>query len=262
MPPEWRWPALDRPLVIAGAVSLVLALLLLGLSVVDPVQILGISRWLKPAKFLLSFVPFFWTLAVLVPPLGARPLAAAVRWGTIGMMAIEIAAIAGQSARGTTSHFNEATPFDTAVFQAMGLAIVVNTLLIAALLAWYLWRPPAWDRAVVLGIRLGLLVFLLGSAEGVMMIGQMSHSVGVADGGPGLPLVNWSTVGGDLRVAHFLGLHAMQLLPLAAVAVTWLLPRGSARMRLALVAGFAALYLAVMVAVFAQAMAGRPLVAA
>lgn len=262
LPRDGRLPALDGPLLVAGAVSLVLGVALLGLAAVDPVEILGISRWLKPAKFLLSFVAFFWALAVLVPPLGATTTAAVVRWGTIAMMTIEILAIGGQAARGTTSHFNTATPFDNAVFQAMGLAILVNTGLMAALLVAWLRRPAAWDPAVVLGVRLGLLVFLIGSLEGTMMIGRNAHTVGLADGGPGLPLVNWSTVGGDLRIAHFLGLHALQLMPLGALAVTRLLPRGSARMRRTLVAAFAALYVAVMAALFAQAIAGRPFIAA
>jgi hypothetical protein len=96
----------------------------------------------------------------------------------------------------------------------MGLGVLVNTIAMAMFL-WLLRRDtPARRAGYLWGIRLGTAIFILGSIEGALMIINGAHTIGAPDGGPGLPFVNWSTSSGDLRVVHFFGIHALQVLPL------------------------------------------------
>jgi hypothetical protein len=89
-----------------------------------------------------------------------------------------------------------------------------------------------------------------------------AHSVGVEDGGPGLPVTGWSTVGGDLRVAHFFELHRLQALPLLGFLLAnfgpiWL--RSGHRVALVWTAGLA--YLGLVLILTWQALRGVPVVA-
>jgi hypothetical protein len=213
---------LDRPLSVAALLNLAALVVALAAIAFDPRLILGINPWIKPAKFFVSVAIYLGTLAWLVTRIeGHRRAIGAIKWTAILTMAGENVLIALQSYRGTTSHFNIATAFDAAVFNAMGILIVLNTLAIIWLLVLFVRAPAPLPPAVLSGIRLGLLLFLIGGAEGAMMVGAESHAVGVPDGGPGLPFVNWSIEGGDLRAAHFVGLHALQVLPLLG----WFLSR-------------------------------------
>jgi hypothetical protein len=250
----------DAVLWVTGLVQLALAgLFVVGLAVDDRI-LLGVSPWLKPLKFAVSITIYVWTVAWLLGDVraGSPGAARAISVGTSVAMLVEIAGIALQSLRGTTSHFNERTAFDSGVFGLMGFMILLNTLLAAALLFLYCTISTDLPSPYVWAVRLGLVLFLLGSGVGPMMVRRGAHAVGVPDGGPGLPIVNWSTQGGDLRVAHAVGLHALQILPLAAWALL-LAGRLSGPQQTAVVFGLAAVLALAMAAVLRQALAGQPL---
>jgi hypothetical protein len=170
---------------------------------------------------MVSIAIYVWTVAWLLEylrlPSWAKRI---VSWGISISMLTEIACIAGQAARGTTSHYNVNTPFDAAIFSIMGSMIVLNSVLALVLLICFLIGRYDVPSPYLWGIRSGLVIFLAASGIGGMMLLQASHSVGVKDGGPGLPILNWSTKGGDLRAAHFLGLHALQVLPIIAFLIS------------------------------------------
>jgi hypothetical protein len=136
------------------------------------------------------------------------------------------------------------------------------TLLLATLaLVLFFVRAVELPGAYLWGIRLGFLLFILGGLEGMVMIMNNAHTIGHADGGPGLPFVNWSTRAGDLRIAHLLGLHALQILPLAGYALSLRSKTLSQSRQVAYLLTFALAYTIAGAWLFWQAMSGRPLIA-
>ena len=206
----------DPLLFWAGALPLLLVPLMAAAASFDERLVTGIDPWIKPIKFTVAGAVYLLTLAWLMPDVPASTKARRrVSKAAAYSMIAELVLVTTQAARGTASHFNDRAPFDFAVFGLMGLLIMANTVAVCYV-TWRFWRVDAQLPSPYLwGVRLGLLIFLLASFEGFAMVRLNAHSVGVADGGPGLPLINWSTRGGDLRVAHFVGLHALQVLPLA-----------------------------------------------
>ncbi len=191
-----------------------LAAVLIAMTV-DHRELLGVNIWLKPAKFLASSAIYLWTLGWLLNYVEA-PIVARSSLGTIAALLIlgENIAVCGQALRGERSHFNVATTFNAAVFGVMGLMIVLNTILLIVLLWWFLTKAAPMPAGALWGCRLGVLLTVLASLEGGLMVAASAHTVGMPDGGPGIPVFNWSTQAGDLRIAHFIGMHGMQVLPL------------------------------------------------
>jgi hypothetical protein len=261
-----------RPLMIfTGIMGVTAAVALVGIFV-DPRILTGVPIWIKPFKFAISLAIYGLTIAWMLSLLPRRSRVA--EWAAtviVAMSAVEMVVIVGQVIRGQTSHFNNTTPLNAALWSAMGMAVTVlftAHLVIAVVVA----RQRIADRAATYAVRLGLGLSLLGMLAAVPMVlpGRApagvdgisgAHTVGLADGGPGLPLVGWSTVGGDLRIGHFVGLHALQALPLLAIVLHVFLPNRldeATRVRLLLVAG--AGYAALTVSLTWQALRAQSLV--
>ena len=147
----------DPLLFWTGAAMMLTFVVVTLISISDTRLILGLNPWIKPMKFLTSITIFLWTVAWFMPETspGGRPRNI-VRWTISSAMVIEIACIILQSARGTTSHFNNATPFDASIFGVMGVTIVVNTVAMVVFLSIIRRDTPPQRAGYIWGIRLGV----------------------------------------------------------------------------------------------------------
>lgn len=264
----WRTSA---PLTASGLLMLpVLAGAAAGLWLDDRL-VTGAPVWLKPAKFAISVGIYTLSLAWVLTHLPAwRRTRTLAGWVTAVTLLLEIAIIYGQAWRGTASHFNVGAPLDAALFSLMGAAILVQTLASVAV-AVALWRERFTERALAWALRLGLTFTIAGAATGGLMtrptetqraapriVTAGAHTVGAPDGGPGLPGTGWSVEHGDLRVPHFIGLHALQAfaLLLAALPARW-----SAIRRARIMVAAAASYFALFTILLWQALSGESIAA-
>ena len=220
---SWRAIAYNRTLFWVGIAFLGFAVALIPLWLLDPTELLGVSRWEKPLKFFISTGIFCLTYSWLSAHISILP--SLVRWTGIIIavsLAIEMVAIAGASLFVTTSHFNVSSPVATAVWAVMATFVNIvfaATIVLSLLIIFEKNRPFLLKLALAMGsaitaVGMGL-AFLMTSPTAEQLSNFQgiagAHSVGVSDGGPGLPFLGWSTAAGDLRVGHFFGLHAIQV---------------------------------------------------
>lgn len=226
----------NQVLYFFGWIMIVLFLVSFIGFFVDDTLIKGINAWIKPMKFCLSILIYSWTFGWLLAYAENKSAVKRITWGVVITMTVEIVLIMMQAFRGTTSHFNIYSAFDGMVFSVMGVFIMINTLINAYTL-WVFYRYPVTISGTpLLAWRSGLILFFLGGLSGGWMVGIMAHTVGAADGGAGLPFLNWSTVAGDIRAAHFITLHGLQVLPLAAFGASQVLPGSAERVTKIIVA--------------------------
>lgn len=266
-------------LTIASIAYVVLTLVLLILLPLDSRTVLNEAVWIKPIKFAISTAIYttsiVWLLSYIERP---RWLVKTLAGLTAFALTIEMGAIIVQAGRGVRSHYNQATPFDEILWGSMGAMImllwVTNFVILGILLFKRLDnRPFKW--ALVSGLVIAILGGLLGfhmteqttpAQQTVIDAGGRpeqagGHTFGAEDGGAGLPFVGWSTTHGDLRPAHFFGLHGLQVIPLLGFFINrrWGQRFGEGRRTLLVLIGAGA-YLMLIYALYQQALRGISIV--
>lgn len=241
-------------------IHFILGLISLGGIIVDDRILAGINVWIKPFKFCLSGGIYILTIGYLIQlyPFSRRKkkfINGLVSWTLL----IEIIIIVVQAARGVGSHYNESSLLDGMMFLAMGILIGLNVLVMLLFIIETVRLKLDTEKSIQVAILMGWLVVFFGSWIGGQMISQAGHNVGVMDGGEGLPLLNWSTIAGDLRVAHFFGLHGIQIIPLFSFL---LLKKWNTKMlnQIIAVVSFGLLYAGWIAFTFYQAKQGIPLI--
>lgn len=211
----------ERRLALFGALMLALLLPMAVAAGLDDRVLRGANLWIKPMKFALSIAVLAlttaWFVGHLRPDRRATRSVDAIVWLLIASGGFELGYITLQAALGQGSHYNVGDPLHAAMYTLMGLGALVLTAT-QPMLAWQLHRhgdharPAALRLAVILGL---VLTFVFGAGVGLLLGGLQPPD------GAGLPLLGWSLAGGDLRPAHFVGVHAEQALPLVGfVAAT------------------------------------------
>lgn len=202
-----------------GCLNLTAALVFIILSKTNAQQVLGVNAWYKPMKFALSTFFYSWAMAwfaFYLPSFNTTIFS----WSIVVLLGFEVAYIALQAGRGQLSHYNVSTPLYSALFSAMALAATLVTIYTAYVAVLFFANGfAALPIYYVWAIRLGLVIFVVFSFEGFAMGSRMAHTIGSEDGSRGIPFLNWSLTHGDLRIAHFIGMHALQVLPLLSFYV-------------------------------------------
>jgi hypothetical protein len=218
-----------------AVISVVGAVILVPFWIFDARELGGVSVWEKPLKFFISSAIFSFTFSWLSSFItkGSRWVKVAGLFIAISLT-VELVLIAAMAALGTTSHFNVATPTAIVIWSLMATFISIvlfSTLFLSIMILFQKQQESNLKLTLVLGslntaVGMGLAYLMtwptanqLANYQGI----AGAHSVGVSDGGPGLPFLGWSTVAGDLRVGHFFGLHSIQVAAIL-LAVTLVLP--------------------------------------
>lgn len=246
----------NRTLAQLGTFFLLLSIILIVMIPGNIEEILGVNSLIKPLKFSLSLWIYSWTMAYLIYYFKNEKIVKRLTFLIVFVMLYEQLIITVQAFRGTLSHFNTDTLFEIMLFNLMGVFITIVTgyTLYAALK--FRKQEDTIPIAKKAAIYYGLVIFVIASFMGGVMGAILSHNVGGEMGGEGLPFVNWSTKIGDIRVAHFIGIHALQLIPLVGFLISDRIKQPLKALNF--VRLFSLGYFIFVIVVFVQAMFGLP----
>jgi len=264
--PAWFRDLEIEPRLTATAFAMLALALVIGLAwLADDRQFQGTDTWIKPLKFALSVAFYLMTLALYLPLAGERFRGSwagrYLIWPVIVPIVLEVLYIAWRASRLEPSHYNRDDAIGMALYALMGVGAVMFTVA-PGFLSYALARrdaapmPDVIRWSLVAGLGLTCVFGLLSGA--VLSASASGHFVGaVPESHRTLPLLGWSLVIGDLRIAHFLGLHALQIIP-AVGLLLWLTTR-HAKARLLALGAVCTAYAAITTLALVAALQARPL---
>jgi len=212
-------------LVKLGTAHIFIAIALSIYSPFNPYQVLGLNSMIKPIKFAISISIMSYSLAWFLYYLNEKRKVNIYTYVTIIAMLFEQFAITFQALRGEQSHFNNSNTFGIILFASMGVFILAFTFWTAYITILF-FQQKNFDihSTYLLGIKIGLTLFVIFSLFGGYIAQQPGHTVGSNDGNEGIMFINWSKFFGDLRVAHFFGIHSLQIIPMLAYLLSKIFP--------------------------------------
>lgn len=241
----------NETLFYFGMVCFILSFAFLLLTKVTTTEIYNVNAWYKPFKFAVSLGIYSWTMAwycYYLPSFNIKLF----NWTVIILWSFEIIYIAFQASKGQLSHYNISTPVYSVLYSLMALAATTVTLYTAYIgILFFKGSFPELPNHYVWAIRLGIFLFVIFSFEGFAMGSRLNHSVGALNDNSNWFIVGWSKIVGDLRVSHFIGMHALQVLPLLSYYIL---------KNTKLTVGLSFVYALLALATLIQALQGRPLI--
>lgn len=201
-----------------GLICLIFSVLCYLLTFFTEVKVNNVNAWYKPFKFAFSTFLFVWAMAwygFYLPNFNMSPYSIT----TIILLGFEIAYITFQAGRGQLSHFNTSSALYSALYSLMAIAATIVTLYTAYIGILFFTQKIDLPKYYLFAIQWSIIIFVIFSFQGFVMGSKMTHTVGGKDGTAGIPLLQWSYRHGDLRVAHFIGMHALQVIPMLSYYV-------------------------------------------
>jgi hypothetical protein len=240
----------NETLFYFGLLCLGFAMVFLILTKTTTTQVYGVNAWYKPFKFAFSTFLFAWAMAWYCHYLSNFNINL-FNWTVILLLGFEITYIAIMAGKGQISHYNLSTPFYATMFSLMALAATLVTLYTAYTgILFFTQTFPNLPNYYLWAIRLSILIFVVFAFEGFAMGSRLSHTVGALNDNSNWFIVGWSKTVGDLRVSHFIGMHALQVLPVLSF---YLLKNTKATILVSILYGLLA------VITLVQALQGKPL---
>ena len=191
-----------------GIFNFVLFSICIGFSLFDDTQVLGKNAWLFPMKYYFSIGIFIWSMGWYLYYLNNVAHRNVLIWGFLITTFVQTSIILLQSYRGTSSFYNNNTPFDDLVssIQTLSQNVFIILMLVTTYL-FYFQKKNSNSQHFTWGIRMGMIVFLIGLLLGVYMMkvyGNIESDFGSSALSKKL---------GNLKIPFFLGIHGLQIIP-------------------------------------------------